>query len=63
MAQGAFALLALMPLALARTAGRGPARAPRRAVERVAAIMPCHSAAGAEAVVHGVLPRSRRSWW
>ncbi len=56
MAQGAFALLALIPLALARAAERQPATAVRRVVERVAAVVPCHSAAGAEAVVQGVLP-------
>ena len=57
MAQGAFALVALVPLALARIAERRPAAAAPRAVpERVAAVVPCHSAAGAEAVVHGVLP-------
>ena len=56
MAQGAFALLALVPLALARAAGRRPAAAPRPLPERVAAIVPCHSAAGAESVVHRVLP-------
>ena len=57
MLQGAFALLAVVPLALARAAERGPAVAPRRVPERVAAVIPCHSAAGAEAVVHRVLPR------
>ena len=56
MAQGAFALIALVPLALARAAERGPAAARRPLPERVAAVVPCHSAAGAEAVVHGVLP-------
>ena len=57
MLQGAFALLAVVPLALARAAERGPGVAPRRLPERVAAIIPCHSAEGAEAVVHRVLPR------
>ena len=56
MAQGAFALLALVPLALARAAGRRPAVARRPLPERIAAIVPCHSADGAEAVVHRVLP-------
>lgn len=56
MAQGAFALLALIPLALARAAERQPATAARRVVERVAAVVPCHRADGAEAVVQGVLP-------
>ena len=56
MAQGAFALLALVPLALARAAGRRPAAEPRPLPERVAAIVPCHSAAGAESVVYRVLP-------
>ena len=56
MAQGAFALLALAPLALARAAERRPVRAPRRLPKRVAAIVPCHSAEHAEAVVQSVLP-------
>jgi len=56
MAQGAFALIALVPLALARTAERAPAGARRPLPERVAAVVPCHSAAAAEAVVQGVLP-------
>src|SRR6185503_14030643 len=56
MAQGAFALLALVPLALARTAERRPVIAARPLPERIAAVVPCHSAAGAETVVHGVLP-------
>ena len=56
MAQGAFALLAVVPLALARASQRRPGIAPRPLPERVAAIVPCHSAAGAEAVVHRVLP-------
>jgi membrane-associated phospholipid phosphatase/MFS family permease len=56
MAQGAFALIALAPLALARAAERRPALAARRVPERVAAVVPCHSAEHAEAVVHRVLP-------
>ena len=56
MAQGAFALLALVPLALARAAGRRPAVARRPLPERIAAVVPCHSAGGAETVVHRVLP-------
>ena len=56
MAQGAFALLALVPLALARAAERRPVIAARPLPERVVAVVPCHSAAGADAVVHGVLP-------
>jgi membrane-associated phospholipid phosphatase/MFS family permease len=56
MAQGAFALVALAPLALARASARRPAIAPRRLPERIAAVVPCHSADGAEAVVHRVLP-------
>jgi len=56
MAQGAFSLVALVPLALARAAGRRPATAPRGLPERVAAVVPCHSADGAESVVRGVLP-------
>ena len=56
MAQGVFALLALVPLALAHAAERRPAAAPRRSPERVAAVVPCHNAARAEAVVYGVLP-------
>lgn len=56
MAQGAFALLALIPLAITRVLDRQPATTVSRVVERVAAVIPCHSAAGAEAVVHGVLP-------
>ena len=56
MAQGAFALVALAPLALARAAGRRPAAARRPLPERIAAVVPCHSADGAEAVVHRVLP-------
>jgi membrane-associated phospholipid phosphatase/MFS family permease len=60
MAQGAFALIAIAPLALARAAARRPARAQRPLPERVAAIVPCHSAEGAEAVVHGVLPHVQK---
>ena len=56
MAQGAFALVALVPLALARAAERRPRVALRPVPERVAAVVPCHSAEGAEAVVHRVLP-------
>ena len=56
MVQGAFALVALVPLLLTRAAVRGPKVASRSVPERVAAIVPCHSAAGAEAVVHRVLP-------
>ena len=56
MAQGAFALIALAPLALSRVAARGPAYARRWVPESVAAVVPCHSAEGAEAVVHRLLP-------
>jgi MFS family permease/membrane-associated phospholipid phosphatase len=56
MVQGAFALIALVPLALARTAERGPVIAARPLPERVAAVVPCRTAARAEAVVQGVLP-------
>jgi membrane-associated phospholipid phosphatase/MFS family permease len=57
MAQGTFALVALALLALARAAERRPAPAPARPEPaRVAAIVPCHSAARAEAVVHRLLP-------
>ena len=57
MAQGLFALLALVPLARARVSERG--RAPREArpvPRRVAALVPCHSTDGAAAVVQGALP-------
>jgi membrane-associated phospholipid phosphatase/predicted MFS family arabinose efflux permease len=56
MAQGAFALIAIAPLALARATARRPLHARRPLPSRVAAVVPCHSAEGAEAVVHGVLP-------
>ncbi len=56
MAQGAFALIAVAPLALARATARRPAPVARSLPERVAAVVPCHSAGGAEAVVHRVLP-------
>jgi len=56
MAQGAFALVALVPLLLARAARRRPAASGRPIPERIAAVVPCHSAASAEAVVHRVLP-------
>jgi membrane-associated phospholipid phosphatase/MFS family permease len=56
MAQGAFALIAVAPLALARATARRPVLAARPLPERVAAVVPCHSADGAEAVVHRVLP-------
>ena len=57
MAQGAFALLALVPLARARASERAVRHAdPRPAPVRVAAVVPCHSADGAAAVVQGALP-------
>ena len=57
MAQGAFALLALVPLALARVSERGARRAePRPVPARVAAVVPCHNTEGAAAVVQAALP-------
>ena len=58
MAQGAFALLALVPLALARVSERGVRRAepPRPVPARVAAVVPCHNTDGAAAVVQAALP-------
>ena len=57
MAQGAFALLALIPLARARAAERGRRSAvPRPVPRRVAAVVPCHSAGRVATVVQGALP-------
>ena len=57
MAQGAFALLALIPLARARVSERGEPRTASRPVPtRVAAVVPCHNTDGAAAVVQGALP-------
>lgn len=56
MVQGAFALLALIPLALARARQRASAPAVRPVPRRVAAVVPCHSAARLETVVRQTLP-------
>ena len=56
MAQGAFALVALVPLALARARARpAPARA-EATPATVAAVVPCHSAERVAVVVQQILP-------
>jgi membrane-associated phospholipid phosphatase/MFS family permease len=55
--QGAFALLALVPLARARVAeGAGEAVSARPPLERVAAVVPCHGADRVADVIRGALP-------
>jgi membrane-associated phospholipid phosphatase/MFS family permease len=57
MAQGAFALLALVPLARARVCERGATPvSPRPVPEHVAAIVPCHRADRVATVVQQALP-------
>ena len=55
MVQGVFALLAVVPLTLARASAK-PRRVMRSPIERVAAVIPCHSATHVEEVVRGTLP-------
>jgi dolichol-phosphate mannosyltransferase len=56
MAQGAFALLALVPLALARARARPAEERPGTAPQTIAAVVPCHSADRVEVVVQQILP-------